>query len=138
VGLTPTLLVLDATISDDATPMFSLDFVNPHLERLLTSLEWPKTIYPSDPPPSSVEVKQRARQTWRKAKVFLNLRHLRILLALSDFGRNKAVTQHNIFDYKVKEERLMRHDLVRFLPILKLRSEKLGEMFSAQFFGLGL
>jgi hypothetical protein len=44
-------------------PMFSLDFVKPHLERLLTSREWPKTIYPSEAARGSVV--RRGQAEWR-------------------------------------------------------------------------
>jgi len=59
---------LDATILDAATPMFPLDFVNPHLERLLMSWEWPKTIYPSDPPRALSRSSKGRDKTWEKGK----------------------------------------------------------------------
>jgi hypothetical protein len=67
---TPTLSFLAATVmatSDAATRVFSPDLVTPHLERLLTSREWPKTICPSEAARalSSDEVKQSGATSWR-------------------------------------------------------------------------
>jgi hypothetical protein len=107
-----------------------VDFVKPHLERLPTSREWPKTICPSKAAraPSSDKVTQCGATAWRdlmpaatyltsdiriklrscrEAKSFPQSQTLENTTGPIRLRKKKAVIQHDIFEaYKVKAERL--------------------------------